>query len=514
MAPPDTGRAQAPGRWTVASRGQVSRDHMMAPYRTAFAIAIAVAAPLGFYLSEARASDAAATTAGDPPDASSGTAPTAARPVIKTNRWQEDWSALADPALRTEPFDALKHIPIFVADPKSYISVGVTVRERFESNAAPSFGIGGIKGDAYLLDRKQFHVDIRPNENWQIFTQFEDVRAPAKRTISSVDENPLDLRLAFLSYSKVNDAGTFKARVGRQDFAFDLQRFVSSRDGPNVRQSFDAVWADWETGPWRVLGFISQPVQYRFAEPFDDTSDRHLRFSTARIERKVFGDDELSAYYGLYERDGARFNDAAGDERRHVLDSRFAGAAAGFDWDLEAMGQLGSVGAKDIRAWAVGTRAGYTLATLGWAPRLGIQADAASGDARRGDGTVGTFNPLFPNGYYFTLAGFTGYANLLHLKPSLTVKPIDRLTLTGAVGLQWRETTADAIYVQPSVPLAGTAGRGSRWSGSYVQGRADYIFDANLTGAVEAVHYDIGDTIRQAGGHDSDYLGVEMKLAW
>ena len=31
----------------------------------------------------------------------------AKRPEIRTNRWQEDWSALADPALRTEPLDAI-----------------------------------------------------------------------------------------------------------------------------------------------------------------------------------------------------------------------------------------------------------------------------------------------------------------------------------------------------------------------------------------------------------------------
>jgi len=31
-----------------------------------------------------------------------------ARPTIGMNRWQEDWSVLADPSLRTEPFDHLK----------------------------------------------------------------------------------------------------------------------------------------------------------------------------------------------------------------------------------------------------------------------------------------------------------------------------------------------------------------------------------------------------------------------
>ncbi len=34
----------------------------------------------------------------------------ATRPAILNNRWQEDWSALADPALRTEPLDSLKYI--------------------------------------------------------------------------------------------------------------------------------------------------------------------------------------------------------------------------------------------------------------------------------------------------------------------------------------------------------------------------------------------------------------------
>ena len=47
---------------------------------------------------------------------------TPSRPEILSNRWQEDWSALADPALRTEPFDALKYIPLLPSDPKSYMS--------------------------------------------------------------------------------------------------------------------------------------------------------------------------------------------------------------------------------------------------------------------------------------------------------------------------------------------------------------------------------------------------------
>ncbi|MFN5572433.1 MAG: alginate export family protein, partial [Bradyrhizobium sp.] len=160
-----------------------------------------------------------------------------------------------------------------------------------------------------------------------------------------------------------------------------------------------------------------------------------------------------------------------------------------------------------------GARAGYTFADVAWQPRIGLQVDGASGDRHPGDGRIETFNPLFPNGYYFTLAGFTGYTNLVHVKPSLTVKPMADLSVMAAMGLQWRATTADAIYVQPNVAVAGTAGQGSPWSGVYAQLRADYRFNANLTGAFEAVHYQIGDTLRRAGGHDSDYIGIELKYA-
>ncbi len=347
-------------------------------------------------------------------------------------------------------------------DPKSYMSFGATLRERFESVNAAGFGVGGAKSDNYVIQRLQFHADVHFDEHWQLFLQFEDDRAFGKNVTTTVDQDPLDVRLGFLAYVNATEAGTFKARVGRQDFDFDLQRFVSSRDGPNVRQSFDAVWGDWESGPWRFIGFLSQPVQYDLQHPFDDTSNSHFRFHTLRIERQVLGTNELSAYYSFYQKDNARYLDASGDEKRNVFDVRFAGNLNHVDWDLEAMGQTGVVGGKDIRAWAVGARS---------------------------------------------------YVNLFHVKPSLTVKPAANLSVMGALGFQWRETTADAIYVQPNIPVAGTAGKGSAWSGAYGQLRVDYRFNANLTGALEAVHYKIGNTIRQAGGHDSDYVGVELKYA-
>jgi hypothetical protein len=436
------------------------------------------------------------------------------RPKIMMYRWQEDWSVLADPALRTGPLDGFKYIPISPGDPHSYLSFGLTARERVESNYAPNFGAGPNFGDSYLLQRLYFHADLHFDENWRVFGQLEDSRAFWKDQIRPIDQNILDLRNLFLEYTRNFGTNTLKARAGRQDFAFDLQRFVSSREGPNVRQSFDAVWGDWETGTWRFIGFLSEPVQYHDGEPFDDTSNDHFLFHTLRVERHVLGTNELSAYYSYFDQNNVQFPDASGDEHRHILDIRFAGVRDNIDWDLEAMGQVGSIGSSKIYAWAVGARTGYTFADTMWRPRLGIQVDAGSGDQTPNDGTLGTFNPLFPNGYYFTLADYTGFPNLIHVKPSITINPIENLAVMGAVGLQWRETTSDAVYTNPDIPVDGTAGEGGSWTGVYGQLRLDYVFNANLTGAIEAVHYQVGDALHDAGAHDSNYLGVELDFAW
>jgi hypothetical protein len=439
---------------------------------------------------------------------------TAKRPsALSFNRWQEDWSALAEPCVPRRPFDALKYVPL-AGDPSTYLSLGANLRERFELNNTPLFGLGGARPDSYVIQRAEVHADARVGQHVQAFFQLEDARPFGKDSVGSVDKNPLDIEQAFVAFVDGVGGGTFKARVGRQEMAFDLQRFVSVRDGPNVRQAFDALWADYEIGKWRFIGYMTQPVQYRDVSAFDDVSNRHLTFSGVRLERVNTGPGDLSAYWSRYNRDNARFLDASGTEHRDVFDMRYAGKVAPFDWDGETMLQTGHVGASTIGAWAFGLQGGYTLPTLAGSPRVGVQIDGASGDGHPGDGRVGTFNPLFPNGYYFTLAGYTGYSNLIHVKPSITFKVSPKITLLTALGFQWRATTADAIYGQGMAVVPGTAGKGTRWTGMYAQVRADWLVSQNVAFALEAVHFEVGDSVRALGARNADYVGVEARFGW
>jgi len=437
-----------------------------------------------------------------------------ARPSILFNRWQEDWSVLADPATPQEPFDQLKYIRLFEDDPKTYLSFGAGVRERFEANDAPNFGAGGARPEDYLISRIDVDADLRVASQVQAFVQLQSDFAPWKSVIHPVDQDRLDLEQAFVTVSEPVDDGTLRLRIGRQQIGFDLQRFVSVRDGPNIRQSYDAVWAEYERDRWRLTGFFSLPVQDRDLRAFDDYSSTRLTYGGVHATRKLFGSSELSVTLSRFTQDGAKFLAAQGDERRDIVDVHLSGSSRGYDWDVEGMNQIGRIGSKPIEAWAVGSLGGYTFSRRAWSPRFGLQIDAASGDGDPAGHTFGTFNPLFPNGYYVTLAGYTGYVNFIHLKPSVTLQPATGVKVALAAAGQWRETTADAVYTQPDLPVSGTAGQPGSYTGTYGQMRIDWAATPHVALALEAVHFAVADVIRRAGGHDGDYLGLQTQYRW
>ena len=432
--------------------------------------------------------------------------------IIPNRRWEEDWSVLADPRVKREPLDRLKYIPLSRRHPKTYLSLGFNLRERFEVDHSPLFGtVSGLKGE-WLLSRLEVHADLRLGKHVQVFAQLQSAFAPGKKVLAPVDQDRLDLEQCFIRLTERLGGGTVTLRVGRQLMDFDLQRFVSSREGPNLRQAFDAVYLDYRRDAWRITGAYTHPVRTRDLRSFDDYSSHHQTFSGLLFRRRLWQTSQLSVGYSRYTRDAAAFISVSGNERRANIDVRFTGTINGFDWDLEAMNQTGRIGAYAIKAWGFGTLIGHTFTETRWTPHLGLGVDAASGNRNANGHTLNTFNPLFPNGYY--LADFTGYPNLIHIKPAITVHPTHAVNLMVALALQGRESIADAVYTFPSFPIANTAGRPGRYTGTYGELRADWKITPHYSAALEAVHYAIGKPIRQAGGRDGNYLGIEFRWAW
>src|SRR6185312_6752866 len=101
----------------------------------------------------------------------------------------------------------------------------------------------------------------------------------------------------------------------------------------------------------------------------------------------------LDLYYlGLY-RPLAAFEQGIARELRHTIGTRSWGEPAGFDYNIEAVYQTGAFGPGKIDAWTVASAVGYTVKDLPTGPRVGIQANAISGDADPNNPNLQTFNP-------------------------------------------------------------------------------------------------------------------------
>jgi Alginate export len=159
----------------------------------------------------------------------------------------------------------------------------------------------------------------------------------------------------------------------------------------------------------------------------------------------------LDVYYLGYRRRGARFDSAAGLERRHTSGIRLWSPPSPFDYNVEAVVQWGSVGASSIRAWTIASDTGYQLSSA-MRPRLGVRADITSGDRDRDDRTLGTFNAMFPRGAYFGYIASAGPANHIDLNPQIDLHA-GRIVITANWLAFWRHELADGIYTMTAQVL-------------------------------------------------------------
>jgi Alginate export len=130
------------------------------------------------------------------------------------------------------------------------------------------------------------------------------------------------------------------------------------------------------------------------------------------------------------------------------------------DYNWEANYQWGNFGSDPIRAWSVSTETGYTFDRIRFHPRPLLRADVYSGDGNPANQTLGTFNPLFPRGAYFSpkTSPVLGPQNLIDLHPVLQFQLKSNVTGVFAWNWYWRESTHDGIYAFGSGALIDPAG--------------------------------------------------------
>lgn len=409
---------------------------------------------------------------------------------------------------------ALKPMPLH-GEEGFALSVGGEVRQRYEFIQNPLFGQVAQSKAGIGLQRYTLHGDLRINQNLRIFAQLSSaLEVGRKGGPSPVDENALALQNAFIDLTlPLGDDARLTLRAGRQELQFGSGRLVDVREGPNVRRTFDAVRATVNMADWELSTLIARPIETR-AGIFDDrASDEQLiwgAYATASRTRIIPG--SLAIYYLGFEDVIGTFAQGQAREVRHSIGTRLSGSQAGWDWNWEATYQFGTFGKGRISAWTLASETGFTFRDMPWQPRIAVSANIASGDSNLTDQDLGTFNPIFPRGNYFSQDGVLGPRNFFNLHPFVTVRPAPKWSLTADVNLFWRLETQDGVYSPAGRLIRAPSASDKRFVGSALSLTSSVALAKNLSFAAIYTHFFAGDFIRETGPSlDIDFVQFTLQ---
>jgi alginate export protein len=414
-----------------------------------------------------------------------------------------------NPAWTNDFWKPFKFIPLDIV-PGSYINFGGELRERVEHFSNPFFGLTPRGTTTYDLHRLLFQGDLHIGDTFRTFIQLGNhlVTSPSLSPPTDVDRLDLQQGFADVKLSTGSDTSlTF--RGGRHEMTFGSGRLVDVREGPNIRLSFDGARAFYESPDLRLDAFVTRPF---VAEPgyFDDHSDQTQAFwgLYAVMPIKAVPGLHIDAYYLGLERENAVFNSGTANERRHSLGTRLWGQTGAWDYDVEGVFQFGEFGTGDILAWTIASNTGYTFKSLWGQPRLGLQADVASGGGP--GGTLKSFNPLFPKFAYFTEAAINAPINFIDVFPSVTVQPTANFAIKAGIDFLWRYSLQDAFYQPPGVPLVPGSANNKRFLGAQSNLQTEWQVTSHININLVYVHFFTAGFLEAANAKDIDYIGGWM----
>jgi hypothetical protein len=206
-----------------------------------------------------------------------------------------------------------------------------------------------------------------------------------------------------------------------------------------------------------------------------------------------------------YANDLAKYRGATGAERRQTYGVRLFGAAEGFDWNAELAIQTGTFGKHDIRAEMAAAIGGYTFRDTPWRPRIGLEANAASGDNSRSS-AIGTFNAMFPRLPYFAETSLLVPANVIDVRPVLGFVPLPDVTATLGWDTLWRASDSDGLYGSGMVMYAGTNKVSGSQIGTELSADVRWRVDRHLLVGAIAAEFLAGPAIQEAVGRTVSFF--------
>ncbi|MFV8782758.1 alginate export family protein [Microbulbifer sp. SA54] len=407
-------------------------------------------------------------------------------PPIKKLRFEEDYSGLLARPAHSWP-GCWKAMPLDT-ESTGYISIGGEIRQRYEYTNNPTFGQDPQDKHGVWFQRYALLADLHWNEHFRLFGQLNSALETGRREDPSpVDEDQMSWQNLFAEFSA--DSGEKRSlalRAGRQEIVLGSGRLVDVREGPNVRRTFDGARAFLRNPRWRLDLLATRP---REDNPgvFDDGANNRFALWGAYATLPAFGYlGSIDVYYLGFQDEDAQFVQGEGREQRHSFGTRVWGNQNNWGWNWEALYQTGSFADGDIDAWTLATETSYRWNNLPWKPELRVSINIASGDDNPDDPDLGTFNPLFPRGNYFSEAAVFGPRNFYNFHTFINAQPSEPWSLTADLNFFWRLETQDGLYSPSGQIIRAPNGSVAHFSASALSLTAEYTIYRGLV--LTAIH--------------------------
>ena len=221
----------------------------------------------------------------------------------------------------------------------------------------------------------------------------------------------------------------------------------------------------------------------------------------------------MDLYYLGYEDKDALYVQGAGNEKRHSFGLRVWGDKGNWSWNWETLCQTGRFARGDISAWTLATETSYRWREIRWKPQLRLSVNIASGDTDADDSELGTFNPMYPRGNYFSEAAVFGPRNFYNFHTFVNLLPDDSWSLTADLNFFWRLETEDGLYSPSGQIIRGPDGSDSHFAATALSLTAEYTFFRGLV--FTAIHtFGRPESFLQQTGPSDDLDFTELTLLY
>lgn len=402
---------------------------------------------------------------------------------------------------RGDFFDGIKYLPLNRSG-SAYASFGGQLRSRYEY-FSHRFWLPG--NTDFYSQRLALHTNIVLGKSLRFYGELYHGYTSHEKVFAEYDK--ADVFQVFADYKlRLTQKQFIMLRLGRQQLAFGANRLVGLREGPNIRRSFDMGRLIYKVNRSKIEAFYGREVMPLF-EAFDN--DFSL-FNHEAVNDKLWGiyfhfptrvlGGRHEFYYLGFQSKNVAFNEVAGKETRHTIGMRrFGNLTKEWTFNTEIIYQFGEAGGNRINAFSVASDGRYMLSDFRWKPNIGLKLEYASGDQNAGDGKVQSFNPMFVNPAYYSLAGTITPVNLVSVHPFVGAKPSEKLRIYAEWAMFWRASVQDGLYRPTRFINRPADGNKSRNIGHQFGLIAKYEANRHLSFDLNASYFIAGNFLQQSG---------------